>query len=325
MGNYAGPIFITGMPRSGTKLLRDLLNGHPMISIPTIETEFLPYWASHWEIWGVSQGSYESFLKFYHNIIQLPYFIYMAEMEKLIKPDVWYHACADFNVSAVFEALVRHDANIEGRMIWGDKSPGYIRHIPLLKKIYPQAKIIHIIRDVRDYCLSTNKAWGKDMRRAAQRWIDNIIKARKDGEDIKNDYFEIRYEDLLEDTEKSLRQICLFLDIAYQPQMVCLLKPSENIGDARGISGILKQNTKKYLTKMSFPLRKKIEHISYPLLLDLGYECKVFSSVKKIGRIELIFLRVLDGINLIRLRGKSQGFLKSLYFYMNSFIQIKEK
>ena len=49
---FEGPLFLVGMPRSGTKLLRALLNRHPNISIMTNETEFLPYLVSHWESFG---------------------------------------------------------------------------------------------------------------------------------------------------------------------------------------------------------------------------------------------------------------------------------
>jgi len=40
---FTGPLFILGMPRSGTKLLRDLLNRNPKIGVPTSETDFIPY------------------------------------------------------------------------------------------------------------------------------------------------------------------------------------------------------------------------------------------------------------------------------------------
>ena len=36
---FRGPLFIIGMPRSGTKLLRGLLNGHSRVAIPSCETE----------------------------------------------------------------------------------------------------------------------------------------------------------------------------------------------------------------------------------------------------------------------------------------------
>ena len=49
---FTGPLFIIGMPRSGTKLLRGLLNRHPMIGIPPSETEFFPWLNSHYEQFG---------------------------------------------------------------------------------------------------------------------------------------------------------------------------------------------------------------------------------------------------------------------------------
>mgnify|MGYP000529984615 CR=1 FL=1 len=49
---FKGPLFIVGMPRSGTKLLRDLLNQHPKIHIAEIETHFLPFWFSQWKEFG---------------------------------------------------------------------------------------------------------------------------------------------------------------------------------------------------------------------------------------------------------------------------------
>jgi hypothetical protein len=43
VASWTGPLFIIGMPRSGTKLLRGLLEQHPRVRVPTIETEFFPF------------------------------------------------------------------------------------------------------------------------------------------------------------------------------------------------------------------------------------------------------------------------------------------
>ena len=48
MSEFQGPLFVVGMPRSGTKLLRGLLNEHSRIGIPLNETEFLPHWLRSW-------------------------------------------------------------------------------------------------------------------------------------------------------------------------------------------------------------------------------------------------------------------------------------
>ena len=64
--HFKGPLFIVGIPRSGTKLLRGLLDEHPMIGIPPIEIEFLPYWEKRWRDFGDLSDPY-MFSKFYKN------------------------------------------------------------------------------------------------------------------------------------------------------------------------------------------------------------------------------------------------------------------
>jgi len=316
--SISSPLFIVGMPRSGTKLLRSLLNNHPKISILTIETEFLPYWVKNWHKFGRDLHNYKNFLKFYKKMIKLPYFLYMAERGELIKPKEWFKRCKSFDVAGVFEALAKHDCKVTDDMIWGDKSPGYIRHIPLLKKLFPSAKIIHIIRDVRDYCLSINKTWGKNMLRAAQRWVDYITKARSDGKKIGNDYFEIKYEDLLDNPEYKIKEICDFLNIEYHSAMLRLDRPTENIGDAKGIIGILKNNKEKYKKLMDPILRKKIESISWHVLLSLDYPVKEYGKIERIGKIKMGWYKLLDGYNLIKTKSSLSGdnIIKRLLFHI---------
>jgi len=65
----------------------------------------------------------------------------MAERGELIKPKEWFKRCKSFDVAGVFEALAKHDCKATDDMIWGDKSPGYIRHTPLLKNYFHQLKL----------------------------------------------------------------------------------------------------------------------------------------------------------------------------------------
>ena len=93
-GAFDGPLFVVGMPRSGTKLLRDLLNQHSAIGIPRIETEFLPYWFEHWERWG-DLSDKNQFQHFYESVRTSSYFRYQADADALISRDVWFSASSD--------------------------------------------------------------------------------------------------------------------------------------------------------------------------------------------------------------------------------------
>jgi len=114
------PLFIVGLPRSGTKLLRGLLNEHSKIGIPDIESEFLPYWISNWSRYG-SLSSISNLKKFYRLMQMMPYFRLITEANSSIPLEEWFKACRDYTPAGVFEALIRHDAGVEygSDKIWG--------------------------------------------------------------------------------------------------------------------------------------------------------------------------------------------------------------
>ena len=70
---FEGPLFIVGLPRSGTKLIRDLANRHTRIAIPVIETEFLPMLFEQWDAW-TDLADPERFRAFHAALRSTPYF-----------------------------------------------------------------------------------------------------------------------------------------------------------------------------------------------------------------------------------------------------------
>jgi hypothetical protein len=95
-----------------------------------------------------------------------------------------------------------------------------------LRKALPEARFIHVIRDGRDVALSVNarlaKRKGKvpvPAERLAQRWVRQITGARADAEAI-GDYIEVHYEDLVLDTEPTLRRVAEFIELEWDPVML---------------------------------------------------------------------------------------------------------
>ncbi|MGF1496349.1 MAG: sulfotransferase [Elainellaceae cyanobacterium] len=317
---FSGPVFLIGMPRSGTKLLRGLLNGHSKIRIPMVETEFLPYWVRRWPDYGdLSQP--ENFARFYQDAIRLPYFLHIKAGSPIIPQEEWFSRCHDFSPAGVFEALIRHKTGVEwgSGLIWGDKSPSYIGHLSLLKQLYPQARFIHIIRDVRDYCLSCQKAWGKQPVRAAQRWVDGITKARQDAATFAEDYLEIHYEALVEQTEAVLGQCCEFLDVEFEPSMEQHARLTEGRGDAKGYTSVKQDNTRKYQTRMAPRLVERIEAIAGSVLRSGGYEITYNGPSVRVPRWQLAYYQLLDGIHLVISGAEGRGILGSLAFQWRYF------
>lgn len=316
MKKFNGPVFIVGMPRSGTKLFRSLLNNHSKLAFSPAESQILPYWYENWHKFG-DLTDFANFEKFYNDAIKHSFFTYMEKRESnIISAKEWYQACKGGSVAEVFEALIRLDTNCSQETIWGDKSPSYIKHIPLLRKIYPHAKIIHIVRDVRDYCLSINKAWGKNMIRAAQRWQNDTTQASKEITLLGQDGLEIQFEELLANPTTTLQNVCNFLDIDFEEQMISLDKPTENIGDAKGEVIIVTTNKDKWQSKMSPKLLKEIESICITQLKKYHYPSTYTGKQIHISKIKLEYYRILDGFNLLIRDINNRGMIKNLIFLL---------
>ena len=319
--SFAGPLFLVGMPRSGTKLLRALLARHSRIALPDIETEFLPWLAHRFERFGDLRDP-ARFDALYAELSRHSYFRYRRMQGALIDARRWHAACAEFSAAGVFEALVRLEAGAppgSGR-IWGDKSPSYIDDLVLLKQLYPAAKVVHIVRDVRDYCLSIRKAWGKDMLRAAQRWADGVRKARADGVTLGGDYLELRYEDLLARTEAELRRVCAFLELEFEPAMLELTGSTENLGDARGAQRVVAGNHGKFRRAMPERTLARVEEIAGALLLECGYELALPPRPpRRLSRLEMRLAQLRDAWHLARADHNGWGFWRTALFHLRYF------
>lgn len=311
----AGPVFIVGMPRSGTKLLRELLNNHSRIAIPRFETEFLPFWVKRWDSFG-DLSDWQNFKLFYKNCLDLPYFLYQRREGQLIDPHHWHRSCAAYTPAEVFAALVRHDAGAGKGVIWGDKSPSYIRHVGLIKAQFPDARIVHVVRDVRDYCLSIRQAWGKSMLRAAQRWTDDIERARLEMQPFRDSFFEVQYEKLIAEPDAEMRRLCAFLDLLYEPGMTQLSRSIENRGRATGEARILQDNAGKWRRAMRPATRRRIEEIACRVLQDLGYAIDEEVKPRRLSAMAMAALKATDGVNLMAAHWRDRGTIGAVVFHL---------
>ena len=324
MSAFHGPLFVVGMPRSGTKLLRGLLNEHSHIGIPLNETEFLPHWLRSWSAFG-DLSSRTAFDAFYAEVIGSVYFVHrLEEHGQRISAADWHARCADYSPQGVFEALIRHDAAVPEDGIWGDKSPGYLAHLPALKAAFPEAKFIHIIRDARDYCLSMKQAFGKSTTRAAQRWADRISLARQQSASFAEDYAEVRYEDLVQDPAPHLRRLCSFLGRPFEESMLTLSRPTENIGSTKGEQRIVSGNTEKWRTRMPDRQRALVERLAGEVLRSLDYPVTETGRCQ-VSRPHMLALQLYDGLQLTRREADKRGWPAAARFRLRLFLETREQ
>jgi Sulfotransferase family len=317
--NWEGPVFIVGMPRSGTKLLRSLLTRHARIRIPTIETEFLPFL----EDWVARRGpasDEDSFARLFGALRNATYFDYRASQQPAFAWKDWRSACRGrFDVAGLFEGFIRYETNTApgSGVIWGDKSPSYIRLINLLLATFPHARIVHIVRDIRDVSASTRKAWGKDVARAAHRWGKDVLTAHHICECHPDRCIELRYEALTSGPEGEMVRLCEFLEVEFDRSLIELDRPTEKLGDAKGQIGVVRGNSRKYRRNLTAREIELVESLAWDAMTALGYQPEAATGPRTLGRLSMALRRMKDGANLVIRDVEARGFRRSLLFYLH--------
>ena len=128
-------------------------------------------------------------------------------------------------VRAFYELYAEH----QGKPRWGDKTPGYTMYMGRISRTLPEARFVHVIRDGRAVALSRMRTLAlrpTEMSKVANRWQKRVRKARAKGADLDH-YLEIRYEALVREPEATLREVCDFIDLAWDPAMLEYHRRSE--------------------------------------------------------------------------------------------------
>jgi len=204
--------FVIGVARSGTTLLRLMLDAHPMLAIPP-ETGFVPAVADL-----VEEGAAlrERFLAVVLGAETWPDLaLAPAALRAAVEP------IEPFTAGAGLRALYRLYAERFGKTRAGDKTPLYCTAIASIRRVLPEARFVHIIRDGRDVALSLGGLWfapGRDPKVLARHWRTQIEAARAEGAG-RPDYLEVRYEALVERPRRELARLCEFLALPDDARM----------------------------------------------------------------------------------------------------------
>jgi hypothetical protein len=131
-----------------------------------------------------------------------------------------------FSISEGYRAFYRLYAARRGKSRWGDKTPIYCRYLNTIRRVLPEARFIHIIRDGRDAALSLRRmrfSPGWEIETQASYWRHCVLSARHAAVG-RNDYLEVRYEDLILNTREILEQVCAHVALSYEDTMLSYYK-----------------------------------------------------------------------------------------------------
>ncbi|HKJ36684.1 MAG TPA: sulfotransferase [Solirubrobacterales bacterium] len=211
----AGPPapFIVGVTRSGTTLLRLMLDAHPDLAIPP-ETHFVPQLIRKTGKRGISCEEA-------HGVVtgHRQWGDFGLDSGELLRR---YCELDQIDPESTVRTFFELYAEREGKPRWGDKTPNYVKRMRQIERTIPEARFIHMIRDGRDAALSRFKRLLKDpppIEQVAGRWVKKIEGARDDARKL-DGYLEVSYEDLVRDTETQLKRVCEFIELPWDPRIL---------------------------------------------------------------------------------------------------------
>jgi hypothetical protein len=141
--------------------------------------------------------------------------------EEAIKQTILSNSPTD--LADAVRLVFRLYARMSGKPRYGDKTPRYVLYLPQLANLFPEARFVHIIRDGRDVTLSLlEKDWGvSNAIEGALFWKQRVEAGREAGRSLGPDrYREIRYESLVDDPEATVRSVCEFIELPFDPAML---------------------------------------------------------------------------------------------------------
>lgn len=243
--------FILGSARSGTSLLRLMLESHENIYIPLENPYILFLYTKYKKVYNWDE---KKFTKLYKDLSYFRIFkLWNTDKDKLKEEILEYGSHASFQTlcKIIHTNYQSFQPKSEVKII-GDKNPFYSIFCKRIHLIFPDAKFIHIIRDYRGHALSVKKAglFKPIFSSIVYRWkLQNkkIDQLKKTDPDI---FCTIKYEDLVEDTVPVLQKICTFLNIEFKKEMATHLQ--RNL-----ITAIYKKDhIQKFHSSLSEPINK---------------------------------------------------------------------
>jgi UDP-3-O-[3-hydroxymyristoyl] glucosamine N-acyltransferase len=205
--NYQPMPFIVGCGRSGNTLLRTMINSHPDIAIPP-ETEFIVDATQP----GLDAVGVCDAVSKHLRIIDLH--IDVDEWRKDVQ------ALEPFTAAQALRELYARYARRFGKSRYGDRTPYYSEHLPLIAATFPEARAIHLIRDGRDVAASMKPLWfgPNNAGDLADHWRNTINTIRASAEFMP--ILEVRYEQLIREPRSVLAEVLDFCELTWNDSVL---------------------------------------------------------------------------------------------------------
>ncbi|MFO1323961.1 MAG: sulfotransferase [Burkholderiales bacterium] len=256
------PIFVGGAGRSGTTLLRVILDSHSRIACGP-ELKVIPSIAY---LWADFQTKYAPFLASSQ--------VGAGDIDRLFRD--------------LISGLLAPLRAREGKPRSAEKSPNNVFFFRHLHQIFPDATFIHVLRDGRDVVASLLQMdwktpdgipidYTRDPRLGARYWANAVMTGREFARQTAGSsrYFEVRYEELVERPEACLRPLFEYLGEPWEPDVLSFHQRSHELSDESSADQVTKPLSRGSVGRWRNDLTPTdlaaIKHEAGGLLRDLGY------------------------------------------------------
>lgn len=287
--------FVLGNPRSGTSLLRLILNNHSQIVVPP-ECGFFLWWSKKYEHWTEKNNNDKKEVEQFISDLRLSKKIETWDLDfNILRRNIEKEKPKNYLTLCQQVYLTFAQQKNKTPVIIGDKNNYYIEHAKELHKLMPSAQFIHIIRDGRDVACSykaikkicTNSPYkpvlSTDIVEIAKEWKKNNENVLDLSQKLTNErIISIRYEDLVSKPEETAQKLAYFLKVPYDPNMLLYYKnnqlnkeePPQTLDwKLKTLEKPDESNVNKYKKLLTSAEIEYFNNIGSELLRKFGYEC----------------------------------------------------
>lgn len=210
--------FVVGCGRSGTTLLRAILDSHPDMAVPA-ETRFVVTLLARRRRYEAGDGFDTS--RFIGDLerrgglgqLQLP----ADEVRRSLAGD------PPPDTPGALRRVFELHARLKSKSRYGNKTPVHVLSLPVISAAFPESRILHVIRDGRDVALSylDTDLGPVTVEGCAARWVRWVGRGRAAGRELDPiRYREVRYEALVEEPEATVREVCEYVGLSFEEEML---------------------------------------------------------------------------------------------------------
>ncbi|HET9858941.1 MAG TPA: sulfotransferase [Nocardioidaceae bacterium] len=207
-----GPVFVVGSMRSGSTMLRLILDSHPNIAIGG-ETGFMGALLAAKDIpnWQFGRGWYQRL--------------------------GWTEKEMDERLREFYDGLFRRYALEQGKTRWGEKTPFHTAHMAQMARVFPGAVFVGIVRHPGAVAASLRKKFHYTFPAALSYWTATNLDMVRAGSTLGQRFALCRYEDLVLEGEPVLREVLAHLDEPWSPSVLEHHRVQREKGAPRAVEG----------------------------------------------------------------------------------------